>query len=164
ITGDYNDFWAQRDYLNKMAGMKAALLMAHGFNDWNVMPEHSYRIYKAAKEKGLPAQIYYHQGGHGGEPPMQMMNRWFTRYLHGVENGVENDPRAWIVRENDKRDQPTPYPDYPNPKATPVTLHLKSGAREVGGLSTENTSGQGKEKLVDNYSFSGAVLAQAENT
>ena len=38
ITGDYNEFWAGRDYLNDMAPMKAALLMSHGFNDWNVMP------------------------------------------------------------------------------------------------------------------------------
>ena len=51
ITGDYNDFWAGRDYLNQMDNLKAALLMAHGFNDWNVMPEHSYRIYKVANEK-----------------------------------------------------------------------------------------------------------------
>src|SRR5210317_1083955 len=89
ISGDYNDFWAGRDYLNDMAPMKAALLMSHGFNDWNVMPEHSFRIYEAAKAKGLPTQIYYHQNGHGGPPPITMMNRWFTRYLHGVDNGVE---------------------------------------------------------------------------
>ena len=106
ITGDYNDFWAGRDYLNDMKPMKAALLMSHGFNDWNVMPEHSYRIYDAAREKGLPVQIYYHQNGHGGPPPFSMMNRWFTRYLHGVENGVEDEPRAWIVREEDERDKP----------------------------------------------------------
>ena len=109
VTGDYNDFWAGRDYLNDMEPMKAALLMSHGFNDWNVMPEHSYRIYKKAKEMGIPSQIYYHQNGHGGPPPMTMMNRWFTRYLHGIQNGVENDAKAWIVRENDKRDQPTTY-------------------------------------------------------
>lgn len=63
ITGDYNDFWAGRDYINDMAPMKAALLMSHGFNDWNVQPEHSYRIYNKAREMGLPVQIYYHQGG-----------------------------------------------------------------------------------------------------
>jgi hypothetical protein len=27
------------------------------------------------------------------------MNLWFTRYLFGVQNGVEKLPRAWIVRE-----------------------------------------------------------------
>jgi X-Pro dipeptidyl-peptidase len=164
ITGDYNDFWAGRDYLNDMKPMKAAMLMSHGFNDWNVMPEHSYRIYAAAKAKGLPVQLYYHQNGHGGPPPMTMMNRWFTRYLHGVENGVENDPRAWIVRENDKPDNPTPYEDYPNPNASPVKLHLSPGAPERGSLSTQKQKKQGTERLVDNYSFSGASLAQAEIT
>ncbi len=164
VTGDYNDFWAGRDYLNDMEPMKAALLMSHGFNDWNVMPEHSYRIYKKAKEMGIPSQIYYHQNGHGGPPPMTMMNRWFTRYLHGIQNGVENDAKAWIVRENDKRDQPTSYKDYPNPDANPVTLYLHPGAPEVGSLSTSKSSKKITETLVDNYSFSGESLAQAAYT
>jgi len=164
ITGDYNDFWAGRDYLNDMAPMKAALLMSHGFNDWNVMPEHSYRIYKAAKEKGLPTQVYYHQNGHGGPPPMKMMNRWFTRYLHGIQNGVENDAKAWIVRENDKRSNPTPYKDYPNPEASDVTLYLKSGGQNMGKLDNVKTAKQSTETLVDDYSFSGDSLAKAEKS
>ena len=164
-TGDYNDFWAGRDYLNDMAPMKAALLMSHGFNDWNVMPEHSYRIYKKAKEMGIPSQIYYHQFGHGGPPPVSMMNKWFTRFLHGIENGVENEPnKAWIVREDDKMENPTAYKDYPNPDASNITLHLTLGAPKSGGLTSQKTSKQGKETLVDNYSFSGKALAQAEIT
>jgi len=160
-TGDYNDFWAGRDYLNAMKSFKAALLMSHGFNDWNVMPEHSYRIYKAAKKMGLPTQIYYHQNGHGGPPPLKMMNRWFTRYLHGVRNGVEKDPKAWIVRENDERSKPTPYKDYPNPDATDVTMYLSKGGTKVGGLSAKALSKQGTETLIDDFSTSGPVLAQA---
>jgi X-Pro dipeptidyl-peptidase len=162
ITGDYNDFWAGRDYLNQMEPMKCALLMSHGFNDWNVMPEHSYRIYSAARAKGLPVQVYYHQNGHGGPPPMSMMNRWFTRYLHGVQNGVEEDPKAWIVRENDKREEPTPYADYPNPEAKNVTLHLSAGAPGHGQLAVNNPNSVDKETLVDNFSFDGASLAKAE--
>lgn len=164
VTGDYNDFWAGRDYLNDMKPMKAALLMSHGFNDWNVMPEHSYRIYKEASEMGLPTQIYYHQNGHGGPPPMSMMNRWFTRYLHGVKNNVENDAKAWIVREDDKQGEPTAYKEYPNPEAKPVTFYLEAGAPKAGNLSLSKASAKGKETLVDNYSFSSEVLAQAPNT
>jgi len=163
-SGDYNDFWAGRDYINDMKPMKAALLMSHGFNDWNVMPEHSYRIYKKASEMGLPTQIYYHQNGHGGAPPMKMMNRWFTRYLHGIENDVENDSKAWIVRENDKRQEPTAYQEYPNPEAKPVTFYLEAGAPAVGSLSTKKSNSKGKETLVDNYSFSSEALAQADYT
>lgn len=163
-TGDYNDFWAGRDYLNDMAPMKAALLMSHGFNDWNVMPEHSYRIYKAAKEKGIPAQIYYHQNGHGGPPPMEMMNRWFTHYLHGVENGVESDKRAWIVRENDTQDNPTAYDDYPNPKAAPISLYLKNGAPNIGQLITEATKNKNPETFFDDYTISAETLVNTGNS
>ena len=163
-TGDYNDFWAGRDYLNDMGPMKAALLMSHGFNDWNVMPEHSYRIYKAAKDKGIPAQIYYHQAGHGGPPPIKMMNRWFTRYLHGIENNVEADPKSWIVRENDKINEPTAYADYPHPKAKPVTLYLQGAAPKAGQLSMRKQRKAGTETLVDDYTQAGATLAQAESS
>jgi len=164
ITGDYNNFWAGRDYLNQMKPMKAALLMAHGFNDWNVMPEHSYRISKRAKEMGIPTQIYYHQNGHGGPPPMKMMNRWFTRYLHGIENGVENDAKAWIVRENDSRQYPTAYTDYPNPEATPVALYINAGTSSYGRLSLENSSSKGQETFSDNASFSATSLAQSSSS
>lgn len=164
LTGDYNDFWASRDYLNQMKNMKAALLMSHGFNDWNVMPEHSNRIYQQAKKQGLPTQIYYHQEGHGGPPPMRMMNRWFTRYLHGEQNGVENDKQAWIVRENDARENPTAYGAYPNPLAQPVTLYLNKGGNEVGELTIKNKSRQKTETLIDNYNISGESHARTNKS
>jgi X-Pro dipeptidyl-peptidase len=171
ITGDYNDFWRGRDYLHAVGNVRAATLMAHAFNDWNVMPEHSVRIVEALKTRGVPLQVYYHQGGHGGAPPLERMNRWFTRYLHGVENGVENDARAWIVREGDDRLEPTPYDDYPHPAAAVATLHLRAAAPQpggigngIGGLGIGAPGGQGSETLMDNVSFNGTALAQAEWT
>ena len=164
VNGDYNEFWAGRDYLNDIEPLKAAVLMAHAFNDWNVVPEHSVRIYEALKKKGVPAQAFFHQGGHGGPPPMKLMNRWFTRYLHGVENGVENDPKSWIVREGKERDKPTAYPEYPHPDASAVTLHLGQSNAGHGSLTANASPNQGKETLVDNFSFSGSTLAQAEYT
>jgi X-Pro dipeptidyl-peptidase len=161
ITGDYNAFWASRDYLRAVPAVKAATLMSHAFNDWNVMPEHSVRIYEALKAKGVPVQAYYHQGGHGGAPPLQLMNRWFTRYLYGIENGVERDPRAWIVREDQDRQSPTAYADYPNPAAALVRLNLSSGGRAQGALGLEQRSGQGRETLTDDVSFDGLALAGA---
>lgn len=163
-TGDWNDFWAGRDFMSRADGIRAAALMAHGLNDWNVMPEHSIRIYDNLKARGVPAMIYLHQGGHGGPPPLELMNRWFTRYLYGVENGVEDDPRAWIVRGDDDRQEPTSYPDYPHPAAAPVTLYLGMGGVQTGALTLRRIPGQGTETLVDNFSFSGADLARAEWT
>ena len=160
-TGDYNAFWEGRDYLPKVVNVRAATLMAHAFNDWNVIPEHSVRILQALKARGVPVQAYYHQGGHGGAPPIELMNRWFTRWLHGVDNGVERDPRAWIVREGARPSEPTPYPDYPNPAASTVTLHLATaGPGTNGALTLADRARQGRRTLIDDVSYSGAALAQ----
>ena len=164
--GDYNEFWAGRDYLNDLEPLKAAVLMSHAWNDWNVMPEHSIRIYEALKEKGVPCQLYMHQGGHGGPPPLELMNRWFTRYLFDVENNVEQDPKSWIVREDDEGERvPTSYPDYPNPEAQAVELYLGAGGKTAGSLSAVAFDPtQGQETLKDDYSIKGRAHARAESS
>ncbi|MCL4109658.1 UNVERIFIED_CONTAM: hypothetical protein GTU68_055019 [Idotea baltica] len=164
-SGDWNEFWAGRDYMNDLKPMKAAMLMSHAFNDWNVMPEHGVRIYQAVKEMGLPAGCYFHQAGHGGPPPVEMMNRWFTRYLYDVENGVEDDPKSWIVREHDDRLKPTPYADYPNPAAMAVELSLAATAEQGGQLATSTTNSQPAKQLtlVDDYNFDGKTLAKSDS-
>ena len=161
--------------------------MAHAFNDWNVVPEHSVRIYEALKGR-VPLRAYFHQGGHGGAPPLEMMNKWFTRYLYGVENGVEREPKAWIVREASQESTvpaspaeppaassgrgrgrgrgsippPVPYADYPNPAASDVTLHVQAGGGRIGGLAFDRQSQHAVEKLVDNVELAGPALASAE--
>lgn len=164
-TGDYNAFWAERDLLPFAKNIKCAVLMAHAFNDWNVVPEHSVRISEAVKGK-VPLVQYFHQGGHGGDPPFELMNKWFTRFLYGVQNGVENGPKAYIVRERDPAAprgamEPTAYADYPNPDAKPVTLHLMKGGQTMGVLSVKAPSKQGGEELTDDVEFSPTVLAKA---
>ncbi|HEX6883240.1 MAG TPA: Xaa-Pro dipeptidyl-peptidase [Planctomycetota bacterium] len=163
-SGDDNDFWRARDYCTQLEHFRAATLMAHGFNDWNVMPDHSVRLYQALAERGLPVQCFFHQGGHGGPPPLAQMNRWFTRYLYGVENGVEHDPKAWIVREGARMSAPTPYPDYPNPAAAPVTLHPTKGGAALGGLATTRSGAEGRESWTDDASIQGAALAAAASS
>jgi X-Pro dipeptidyl-peptidase len=135
ITGDYNAFWASRDYLTQMDSMKAALFMCHGFEDWNVMAEQSFRFYEQAKKMGLPAKIYYNQLGHGYSPPIWMMNMWFTKYLHGINNGVENLADAWIVPKGEN--EAKPYNAFPNPQAKAVRFYPQTEKSNTGTLSTE---------------------------
>ena len=165
-SGDWNDFWAGRDYMNDLKPMKAAMLMSHAFNDWNVMPEHSVRIYQAVKEMGLPTSCYFHQGGHGGPPPIEMMNRWFTRYLYDIENGVENDPKSWVVRERDDRQKPTSYADYPNPAAQHVTFRPTSSTKQGGLLvhSTTATTDTATMTVQDDYNVNGKTLATTKDS
>ena len=138
ITGDYNDFWAARDYLTQMDSMRAALFMCHGFEDWNVMAEHSFRFYEQAKKMGLPAKIYYNQLSHGYPPPLWMMNMWFTKYLHGVNNGVEKLADAWIVPKGER--EAKAQSAFPNPKSKAVRLYPHLVQSNTGILATTHQS------------------------
>ena len=166
-TGDYNAFWAERDLLRYTKNIKCAVLMAHGFNDWNVVPEHSFRISQAVKGRA-PLVQYYHQNGHGGDPPLELMNKWFSRFLYGVQNGVENGPKAFIVREREpgapRVTAPTPYADFPNPDAKTVTFFLGKGGSTSGVLTLESPKNQGAETLTDDVSQSAPTLALAESS
>ncbi len=166
--GDYSAFWASRDLLTKVKNIKAATLLAHGLNDFNVVPEHSVRIYEALKAQGTPAQLYLHQGGHGGPPPLDMQNKWFSHYLYGVDNGVEKSPRLYVMREGAARTSPpTAYADYPNPGAAQVALFPGVGGMAIGALGTtpnSTTGAKNLETLVDDVSLSGSSLAGAASS
>jgi X-Pro dipeptidyl-peptidase len=161
VRGDYNEFWHARDYLAHLDKYTCPTLVSHGLADWNVMPEHAVELYAALKRKGVPCMIYLHQGGHGGDPPKDVVHRWFTHWLFGVDNGIDRDAKALIVREDRKA---TPYPDYPHPDAAPVTLHPQSGGNGVGALAVEAAGKRGVETLVDDVSIAGGKLAQAESS
>lgn len=163
-TGDYNAFWAERDLLPFTKNIQCAVLMAHAFNDWNVVPEHSVRISQALKGR-VPLVQYFHQGGHGGNPPMELMNKWFTRFLYGVENGIEKGPKSYIVRERESSAsrEPVAYPDYPHPDARPVTFFLTAGGSGTGGLTTTKPAPQAPETLTDDVSLSAPMLVKAES-
>jgi X-Pro dipeptidyl-peptidase len=56
---------------------------------------------------------------------------------------------------------PTPYADYPNPAAQPVTMRLSAGGNAIGVLSTNVTSKPASEKFVDDVQFGPGELAAA---
>jgi len=128
------------------------------------MPGHSIRVFEALSAKGVPCQMYLHQGGHGGPPPLKIMNRWFTHYLHGIENGVENDPQLYVVREGQNRNSPTQYKTFPNPEAETVKFHLSPGGPAIGGLSNQPSNSATTESLIDDAQINGSTLAEAKQS
>ena len=62
-SGDYNQFWHDRNYLLNANRVKAEVVFTHGSQDWNVKPLHVFNMFQA-----LPANIkkhlFYHNGAH----------------------------------------------------------------------------------------------------
>ena len=77
---------------------------------------------------------------------------------------MENYSKAWIVREYDKQQNPTPYKAYPNPEAKQVVFYLKSNDAKYGKLTLDKSNGMGKETFSDNALISATALAQANSS
>src|SRR5688572_20334743 len=173
-TGDFNDFWAARDQLPHVGNIRAAVLFVHGFNDWNVVPEHTIRMWEALKDRSSDARIYLHQGGHGGSgPPADYVNRFWAHYLYDVDNGIDRSPRAMIVPSYAQppagagRGASAPavaYDDYPVPGSAHVTLHPGPGGNAIGTLTLTSKRDQGTEKLTDDYRVSPDAMAAATSS
>jgi X-Pro dipeptidyl-peptidase len=163
VTGDYTPFWDARNYMNDIANVRAASLVAHGNNDWNVMTKHASEYYLALRERGVPHMLYWHQGGHGGSPPLVRTNRWFSRYLWDHQNDVENDPRAWVVREGQSSQSPTPYAEWPDPAAARVTLSFTGNGLETGQLTLKEGK-RATQTLVDDATKSATMLMDATSS
>jgi X-Pro dipeptidyl-peptidase len=129
-TGDYSRFWRERDYVADVEKVRAAVLVAHGLRDWNVKTGHAGQWYTALRHAGVPHKIYLHQGGHGGLPPDRLLNRWFSHYLYGVDNGVQRAPHAYVRRPGGRL---VTYRDWPGPGSEPVDVRLRPRRTDARG-------------------------------
>lgn len=68
-SGDYNQFWHNRNYLIHADKVKAQVVFTHGTQDWNVKPIHVYNMYHALPE-GVSKHLFLHHGAH------VYMNAW----------------------------------------------------------------------------------------
>ena len=66
------------------------------------MTKNAAQLWDVLKKNNVPRQFYFHQGGHSNPLPNEMANRWFTKYLWSQDNGVQNQPKSWVVREADQ--------------------------------------------------------------
>jgi X-Pro dipeptidyl-peptidase len=166
--GDFNAEWEARDQTLLIKNVHAAVLFAHGFNDWNVMPDNTIRMWEALKKINPSAKIYMSQGGHGAPPPADIQNKWWAHYLYGVNNGVDTLPRAMIVQSTATAATggrggaaPTFFADYPIPGTASVTLRLTRSGNGVGTLGATANGPQGTEKLTDDWHVKPADMALA---
>jgi X-Pro dipeptidyl-peptidase len=124
ITGDYSDFWAERDYLRDADKVRASVLLVHGLHDMNVRTQHAGQWWDALAEHGVPRKIWLHQAGHTDPFNVRRavwlstLHHWFDHWLHGIDNGIMSEPMADVeVAPNVWQTAPT----WPVPGSRPVT-------------------------------------------
>jgi X-Pro dipeptidyl-peptidase len=156
-TGDYSPFWQERDYLGRVRGIEASVFVVHGLNDWNVKTKAFAEWWYRLADRRVPRKIWLHNGGHGGESQAadpadfaaykRTENRWFDFWLFGVPNGIMQEPRASIEREDGVYQHEA---DWPAPGSRRARLHLSAdSATAPGDLSPRPQHRSRDQSFVD---------------
>ena len=158
-TGNYSPYWDVRNYFKDADKVHAGVLVAHGLSDWNVKTTQAAQWYEALKAAGVPHRIYWHQGGHGGDPPFDLQNLWFSHFLMGQDNGVESGKLAWVQREDGTLAK---YKDWPDPKTEQVTMSLTPrGDKPTGELHVAKAPAGVEKQVVETFKDVPTLTAQA---
>ncbi|MEU5263960.1 Xaa-Pro dipeptidyl-peptidase [Amycolatopsis sp. NPDC021455] len=141
VTGDYTPFWDVRNYRNDVAKVHASVLAVHGLNDWNVKTDQVAEWYEALKAHGVEHKIWLHQAAHADpynlrrDAWLATLNKWMSHYLYGIDNGIQNEPKATIQREDKSW---TDEADWPAPGTADVRVYPWPGGRSKGALDTHD--------------------------
>ena len=113
-TGDYNQFWHDRNYLLNAQKVKAEVVFTHGSQDWNVKPLHVYQMFHALPDN-IRKHLFFHHGAHVYMNNWQSidfresMNALLSKKLLGLDSGYKlptviwqdnTAPQTWQILDN----------------------------------------------------------------
>lgn len=132
-SGDYNQFWHDRNYLLNADRVKAEVVFTHGSQDWNVKPLHVFNMFQA-----LPASIkkhlFYHNGAHVYLNNWQSidfresMNALLSKKLLGYDSSYELPTVIW--QDNTGEQSWTSLDDFGN-QTSQRTFLLGDGEKVI---------------------------------
>ncbi len=147
-SGDYTDFWREREYRPGAPKVKAATLMVHGLRDFNVQPITLAGFFdhlpSTTPHKGLfgvwnhalPDDHQFVEVGWEREDWLDMLTAWYDRYLKRLPTGVESWPDVQVQSSTGQWWEVDEYPTTGGPSG-----HLVLGLKgELGSAKPEGTS------------------------
>ncbi|RSI99146.1 Xaa-Pro dipeptidyl-peptidase [Streptococcus mitis] len=99
-TGDYNQFWHDRNYLLNAHKVQAEVVFTHGSQDWNVKPLHVYKMFHALPTH-INKHLFFHHGAHVYMNNWQSidfresMNALLSKKLLGLDSGYQLPTVIW---------------------------------------------------------------------
>ena len=146
-TGDYNQFWHDRNYLLQADNVKAEVVFTHGSQDWNVKPLHVYQMFQALPSH-IKKHLFYHNGAHVYLNNWQSidfresMNALLSKKLLGYDSNYELPTVIW--QDNTGEQRWTSLEDFGNQTAQ-LTFSLGDSEKVIQNrYATEDYERYGK--------------------
>lgn len=146
--GDYNDFWAERNYVDNFNLSEAAVLIAHGQNDDVVKTKNFDQWWEVLKTNEVPRKMWLSFSDHQWVPTPEWnleVNKWLDHWLYGIENGIMDGPMVYL-ENNDYLWKESD--DWPDMHATAVSFHITLDGK-LTMEATENMPMKGIQTFQD---------------
>jgi X-Pro dipeptidyl-peptidase len=140
---DYDGFWVERDYRRHARAFRAAVLLAHGWQDFNVKQEEGTELWRripvdkrgTTRREGVPLKLMYlTQGSHGGATDGKrwdsLLQRFLDHTLLGRRTGIRGE--GPVITQGETSTGLTRFrtlADYPAPRTRPTRWWLRSDGR-----------------------------------
>ena len=146
-SGDYNQFWHDRNYLLHADQVKAEVVFTHGSQDWNVKPLHVFNMFQALPTS-IKKHLFYHNGAHVYLNNWQSidfresMNALLSKKLLGYDSSYELPTVIW--QDNTGEQSWTSLDDFGN-QTSQRTFLLGDGEKVIQNrYETEDYERYGK--------------------
>lgn len=132
-SGDYNQFWHDRNYLLHADQVKAEVVFTHGSQDWNVKPLHVFNMFQALPTS-IKKHLFYHNGAHVYLNNWQSidfresMNALLSKKLLGYDSSYELPTVIW--QDNTGEQSWTSLDDFGN-QTSQRTFLLGDGEKVI---------------------------------
>ena len=154
-SGDYNEFWDERNYVKDVKNVKASVFAVHGLNDFNVKMNHLADWWLALSKEEVPRKLWLTQTGHVDPFDFRRaewvdtLHRWFDYWLMDIENGIMDEPAVDIERGANNWETQSSWPDQ---NAENVKIRLAPGENDQtnGMLTTGPVKGNFQQSFTDN--------------
>ncbi len=139
-TGNYNTFWAERDYAKDVARVKASVFESHGVNDTNVQTNHLASWWAGLTANNVPRKLWLSQEGHvdpfdyNRAAFVDELHKWFDYWLLGVPNGVMTEPQVSVEHA------PNTFATDPSWPVASTSSTAAIGSNGLGGTASGTVS------------------------
>ncbi|HLS07941.1 Xaa-Pro dipeptidyl-peptidase [Lentibacillus sp.] len=153
-TGDYNDFWDERNFVKDADQVNASVFVIHGLNDYNVKANHFSNWWEELANHDVPRKLWLTQTGHVDPFDFRRaewvdtLHKWFDHWLLDIDNGIMDEPTVDIERSADEWET---YSSWPLEDSESVKVKLGPATEKLPGtMTTTAVKGNFSQTFTDN--------------
>jgi X-Pro dipeptidyl-peptidase len=168
-TGNFNSYWADREYVAEFANVEASVLLVHTLRDYTQNPRQLAVYADALRRHDVPHRMWVGQGDHGAVPNLrdtyadewrELLLDWFDYWVADDSNDVMDGPTAVVETPDGEL---AGEAAWPSPRGESVSFRARPGD-PFGTLGLDGPTSAITERFTDDSSVSPSTLAGNEAT